>query len=132
MLPTLPQQHIEQSREPAGRRTASGVLLIRHAMNGIEPGLTLPKVLWPTSRQVSIPYTSADDEIIPVAKALFHKLYQRGKPVRLLGVRLSNLSNDAVQTSLFQNTEKKRVLYKAIDDVKNRFGGASVYRASGK
>lgn len=85
-----------------------------------------------TSRQVSIPYTSADDEIIPVAKYLFHKLYKKGKPVRLLGVRLSDLSNDAVQTNLFHNTEKKNVLYKAIDDVKNRFGGASVYRASGK
>ncbi len=85
-----------------------------------------------TSRQVSIPYTCADDEIIPVAKALFHQLYKKGKPIRLLGVRLSNLSNDAVQTNLFQNSARKNVLYKAIDDVKNRFGGTSVYRASGK
>jgi DNA polymerase-4 len=85
-----------------------------------------------TSRQVSIPFTSADDEIIPVAKDLFHKLYEKGTPVRLLGVRLSNLSEDAVQTNLFQNTERKNGLYKAIDDVKNRFGGTSVYRASGK
>jgi DNA polymerase-4 len=84
------------------------------------------------SRQVSIPYTSADDEIIPIAKDLFHKLYKKGKPVRLLGVRLSDFSNDAVQTNLFNNTERKNVLYKAIDDVKNRFGRASVYRASGK
>lgn len=85
-----------------------------------------------TSRQVSIPYTSADDEIIPVAKDLFHKLYKKGRPIRLLGVRLSDLSNDAVQTNLFQNTERKNGLYKAIDGVKNRFGGSSVYRASGK
>ncbi|MDQ2718459.1 MAG: DNA polymerase IV [Bacteroidota bacterium] len=85
-----------------------------------------------TSRQVSIPYTSADDEIIPVAKDLFHKLYKKGKPVRLLGVRLSNLSNDAIQTNLFHNTERKNVLYKAIDDVKSRFGTSSVVRASGK
>ncbi len=85
-----------------------------------------------TSRQVSIPYTSADDEIIPVAKDLFHKLYKKGKPVRLLGVRLSDLSNDAVQTNLFQNIERKNILYKAIDDVKNRFGKSSVVRAAGK
>ena len=84
------------------------------------------------SRQVIIPYTSADDEIIPIAKDLFHKLYKKGKSVRLLGVRLSDLSNDAVQTNLFNNTERKNVLYKAIDDVKNRFGRTSVYRASGK
>jgi DNA polymerase IV len=85
-----------------------------------------------TSRQASIPYTSADDEIIPVAKDIFHKLYRKGNPVRLLGVRLSDLSNDAVQTNLFQDTERKNVLYKAIDGVKNRFGNTSVYRASGK
>jgi DNA polymerase-4 len=84
------------------------------------------------SRQVSIPYTNADDEIIPVAKALFHKLYNRNKAVRLLGVRVSNLSNNAIQTNLFENTENKNVLYKAIDEVKNRFGSAAVYRASGK
>lgn len=85
-----------------------------------------------TSRQVSIPYTCADDEIIPVAKDLFHKLYKKEKPVRLLGVRLSDLTNDAVQTNLFQDTERKSILYKAIDDVKNRFGKGSVSRAAGK
>ncbi|MEP7252589.1 MAG: DNA polymerase IV [Ginsengibacter sp.] len=85
-----------------------------------------------TSRQVSIPYTSADDEIIPIAKDLFHKLYKKGRPVRLLGVRLSDLSGDAVQANLFENIERKNLLYKAIDDVKNRFGKASVVRAAGK
>ncbi|MEO9021264.1 MAG: DNA polymerase IV [Ginsengibacter sp.] len=84
-----------------------------------------------TSRQVSIPYTSADDEIIPVAKALFHKLYKKGNPVRLLGVRLSDFNNDSVQTNLFHDTQRRNVLYKALDDVKNRFGKSSVGRASG-
>lgn len=84
-----------------------------------------------TSRQASIPYTSADDQIIPIAKALFHQLYKKGKPVRLLGVRLSNFSNDALQANLFHDTERKNGLYKALDDVKNRFGKSSVVRASG-
>jgi len=85
-----------------------------------------------TSRQASIPFTSADDEIIPVAKTLFHQLYKKGKSIRLLGVRLSNFSNDALQANLFHDTEKKNTLYKALDDVKNRFGKSSVMRASGK
>jgi DNA polymerase IV len=85
-----------------------------------------------TSRQTGIANTCADDEIIPVAKGLFHKLYKKGQPVRLLGVRLSDLTNDAVQTNLFQNLERKNTLYKAIDDVKNRFGTGSVTRAAGK
>ena len=75
-----------------------------------------------TSRQTTINYTFSDDELIPVAIELFHKLYRKGTPVRLLGVRLSEFTNHAVQGSLFENREKKTNLYKAIDDVKNKFG----------
>ncbi|MEO8961416.1 MAG: DNA polymerase IV [Ginsengibacter sp.] len=85
-----------------------------------------------TSRQAGIPLTSSDDEIILVAKTLFHQLYKKGKPIRLLGVRLSDFSNDVIQTDLFNNTEKKNHLYKALDGVKNRFGKNSIVRASGK
>jgi DNA polymerase IV len=84
------------------------------------------------TRQTTIAYTCADDELIPIAKDLFHKLYKKGKPVRLLGVRLSELTNNSVQTNLFNDLERKTDLYKAIDDVKNRFGKYSVNRASGK
>ena len=83
-----------------------------------------------TSRQTTIPYTAAEDEMIPVVKNLFHKLYKKGTPVRLLGVRLSELTNNAVQTNLFGNTHKKAGLYKAIDEVKNRFGKSFLNRAS--
>jgi len=83
-----------------------------------------------TSRQTTVPYTCADDEIIPVVKELFDKLYKKGQPVRLLGVRLSELTNDAIQTNLFDDVERKTDLYKAIDNVKNRFGKNSLNRAS--
>lgn len=82
------------------------------------------------SRQTTVPYTCADDEIIPVVKELFDKLYRKGEPVRLLGVRLSELTNDAIQTNLFDDVERKSNLYKAIDNVKNRFGKNSLIRAS--
>lgn len=84
------------------------------------------------SRQTTIPYTCADDEIIPVVKELFKKLYKKGEPVRLLGVRLSELTNDAVQTNLFEDLERKTDLYKAIDNVKDRFGKSSLKRASSR
>ncbi|MES2330805.1 MAG: DNA polymerase IV [Bacteroidota bacterium] len=82
-----------------------------------------------TSRQTTIDYTLRDDELIPVAIDLFHKLYRKGKPVRLLGVRLSELTNHAVQGSLFDDAEKKNNLYKAIDDVKNRYGKTLLKKA---
>jgi DNA polymerase-4 len=85
-----------------------------------------------TSKQTTIPYTFYDDELIPKAKELFHKLWRKGQPVRLLGVRLSELTDEAVQTNLFSNVEKKSELYKAIDDIKNRFGKSSVTKAASR
>ena len=102
--------------------------------DGKTAGCIAVKIRYPdfetTSRQTTVPFTCADDEIIPVAKDLFHKLYKKGKPVRLLGVRLSELTNEAIQTNLFDNTTRKNDLYKAIDDVKNRFGKVKIKRAS--
>ena len=60
------------------------------------------------------------------------KLYKKGKPVRLIGVRLSELTGEAVQTNLFEHTEKKSELYKAIDQVKQRFGIDFLTKATGK
>ncbi len=82
-----------------------------------------------TSKQVSIDYTFRDDELIAVAKDLFNKLYRKGKPVRLLGVRLSELTNHAMQANLFDDAEKKSNLYKAIDSVKNKYGRNSLIKA---
>jgi DNA polymerase-4 len=105
---------------------------LRH--DGKVAGCVAVKIRYPdfetSSRQTTIPYTSADDEIIPVVKDLFNKLYKKGNPVRLIGVRLSELTNDAVQTNLFSDTERKADLYKAIDNVKDRFGKIIVKRAS--
>jgi DNA polymerase IV len=84
-----------------------------------------------TSRQVTIPYTFYDDELIAKAKELFHKLYRKGQAIRLLGVRLSELTAEAVQTNLFENHEKKTELYRAIDEVKDRFGKDSIVKAGG-
>jgi DNA polymerase-4 len=84
-----------------------------------------------TSRQTTIPYTFYDDELILKAKELFHKLYRKGQPVRLLGVRLSEMTGEAIQTNLFANVEKKTGLYKAIDEVKARFGKYIITKAGG-
>ncbi len=97
-------------------------------------GCVAVKIRYPdfetTSRQTTINFTSADDEIIPVVKELFKKLHKKGESIRLLGVRLSELTGNAVQTNLFSDTEKKTELYKTIDDVKNRFGKEVIKRAS--
>jgi DNA polymerase IV len=104
--------------------------------DGKVAGCIAVKIRYPdfetTSRQTTVPYTCADDEIIPVAKQLFHKLYRKGQAIRLLGVRLSELTQEAVQTNLFSDADKKSDLYKAIDEVKNRFGKNLLKRASSR
>ncbi|HRH61180.1 MAG TPA: DNA polymerase IV, partial [Chitinophagaceae bacterium] len=82
-----------------------------------------------TSKQTTINYTFRDDELIPVAIKLFQQLYKKGTPVRLLGVRLSELTNHAIQGSLFDDGIKKSNLYKAIDSVKNKFGKDALQKA---
>ncbi len=104
--------------------------------DGKVAGCVAVKIRYPdfetSSRQTTIPYTSADDEIIPVVKNLFLQLRKNGAAVRLLGVRLSDLTNDAVQTNMSNDTERKADLYKAIDEVRNRFGKVIVKRASSR
>lgn len=82
-----------------------------------------------TQKQITIDYTFRDDELIPAAIDLFHKLWHKNKPVRLLGVRVSELTNHALQNSLFDDVEKKTNLYKAIDDVKMKFGKSFLQKA---
>ena len=84
-----------------------------------------------TSRQETIDYTSLDDLLIARAKDLFNKSWQKNRPVRLLGVRFSQLIPFTMQMSLFDNRSEKLNLYKAVDNIKNQFGSKSVARASG-
>ncbi len=82
-----------------------------------------------TTKQATINFTFSDDELIVAAMQLFHQLYKSEKPVRLLGVRLSEISSHSLQGSLFDSPEKKVNLYKAIDDVKNKYGRGALKRA---
>lgn len=81
------------------------------------------------SRQETVDYTSLDDQLIARVKDLFNKLYRIGQPVRLLGVRFSQLIPFTMQMNLFNDNEEKLNLYKAVDNIKDRFGGKSIIKA---
>lgn len=83
-----------------------------------------------TSRQETIDYTSLDDLLIAKVKDLFNKSWQKDRPVRLLGVRFSQLIPFTMQMSLFDNNVGKLNLYKAVDDIKDRFGSKLVSKAA--
>jgi DNA polymerase-4 len=81
------------------------------------------------SRQETVDYTALDDVLIAKVKDLFNKSYQKGRPVRLIGVRFSQLIPFTMQMSLFENNAGKLQLYKAVDDIKERFGSKMVSKA---
>ncbi len=83
------------------------------------------------SRQVRIPYTSADHILIPKILELFRILYNRRLLVRLIGIRFSHLVPGNYQINLFEDTEEALNLYAAMDHIRERFGDKSVLRASG-
>jgi DNA polymerase IV len=82
-----------------------------------------------TSRQETIDYTALDDLLIAKVKDLFNKSYQKGRPVRLLGVRFSQFIPFTMQMSLFDNNAEKLNLYKAVDEIKNHFGTQLISKA---
>ncbi len=83
------------------------------------------------TKQVRLPYTSADHIIIPAVKELFEKLYERRMLVRLVGVRFSHLVHGNYQIHLFEDTEERMKLYQAMDLLNARYGSGSVKRAVG-
>ena len=66
-----------------------------------------------------------------LACELFDELW-KGEPVRQLGVRVSELTqNDFHQLSLFEKDyEKQRLVDQAVDSLRERFGNGSVFRSS--
>jgi DNA polymerase-4 len=82
------------------------------------------------THQITIPASHSDNLIIPELKRLFGKAYQKGRPVRLIGVRLSNLTDGAYQLGLFDSNERDGKLYEALDKLNNRFGTKTICRAA--
>jgi DNA polymerase-4 len=74
------------------------------------------------SKQMKIPYTSADHMLIPQIERLFDQLYNRRMMVRLVGVTFSDLANGNYQINMFDDSEEKLNLYQAMDLLRNRYG----------
>ena len=81
--------------------------------------------------QKRIPYTSFDHVLMPVARELFDRLYQRRMLIRLVGVRFSGLIRGTQQLNLFEDTSEMVHLYLAVDRMRRRFGADALQRASG-
>lgn len=82
------------------------------------------------TKQLKIPFTSADHVLIPKVLDVFKQLYNRRLLVRLIGVRFSHLVHGNYQINLFEDTEETVRLYNALDHIRNKYGDRSVIRAA--
>lgn len=81
--------------------------------------------------QEKIPLTAAEHILIPGMKNLFKKAWNSSRPVRLIGVRLSDLCSGSYQINLFDDNEEQIKLYQAMDTINFKYGDKTVCRASG-
>jgi DNA polymerase-4 len=84
------------------------------------------------TRQVTMSTPTNDDlEIYAAAKDLFNKTWIKGKPVRLLGVGVTQFSNPVKQLGLWDVPQPKNVnLMTAVDVLRERYGKNTIFRGS--
>ncbi len=80
--------------------------------------------------QKHIAYTACDHRVVPVVRALFHRLYQRRLSVRLVGVRFAGLIHGGQQLSLFEENQQHLCLYHTLDRLRQRYGMHIIGRAA--
>ena len=77
--------------------------------------------------------TASTKEIFSYAKELLEQMYRKGTPIRLIGVRVDDLTDkEEMQISLFQDevkNEKQEKLDKTIDKLKEKYGYNLITRA---
>ena len=83
------------------------------------------------TQQQKIALTAAEHILIPGVKNLLKKAWDQHRPIRLIGVRLSDLCTGSYQINLFEDNEERIKLYQAMDQINFKFGDKTVCRAAG-
>ena len=83
------------------------------------------------TQQEKIALTAAEHILIPGVKNLLNKAWNKHRPIRLIGVKLSNLCTGSYQINLFEDNEERIKLYQAMDQINFKFGDKTVCRAAG-
>ncbi len=76
--------------------------------------------------------TDSTEEIFKLVKVIFKEMWRR-EPIRLLGVRVTKLSDNSIyQKSLFddEKIDKQRNLDSTIDKIREKYGDSSIIRST--
>lgn len=82
------------------------------------------------TQQSVIEHTNADHLLLEKVRDIFKKSYYKNRKVRLIGIRFGSLIHGLGQINMFENTPERQDLYKAMDDIKNRFGKGLIKTAT--
>ena len=77
--------------------------------------------------------TDVTSEIYETAVELFDEMWKNGKPLRLIGISLTQITHEkSVQLSFFddEKQERSRQLDRAVDSIRNKFGSDTVTRGA--
>lgn len=83
------------------------------------------------THQEKITLTAAEHILIPGIKNLLKKVWNQHRPIRLIGVKLSNLCSGSYQINLFEDNEERIPLYQAMDKINFKFGEKTICLAAG-
>jgi nucleotidyltransferase/DNA polymerase involved in DNA repair len=74
--------------------------------------------------------TNLIDDILSAAQKMFESFYQSGQEIRLVGVRVTNFTEGAIQEDLFAPgaIARKENIHKAMDAIKDKFGEEAIHR----
>ena len=81
--------------------------------------------------QEKISLTAAEHILIPGIKRLLQRAWIKHRPIRLIGVKLSQLTRGSYQINLFDDNEGQIKLYQAMDTINFKYGDKTVCRAAG-
>jgi DNA polymerase-4 len=114
-------KYLLQLSEMVGRRAR------RYGVAGKTVHLTVRFADFTTigKQQTRKDYTNQSDKIFDEALNILDTL-EIGQPVRLLGVRITNLRYQQQQLPLFEDERRKVLATAAMDEVNDRYGGFSV------
>ncbi|MBF0409063.1 MAG: DNA polymerase IV [Candidatus Riflebacteria bacterium] len=82
------------------------------------------------SKSISISRTDREDRIFPVALKLFESLYKKRMKIRLVGVKLAEISSDGAVYTLndFLESYSSEKVADAVDRIRQKYGRNSVSR----
>jgi DNA polymerase-4 len=78
------------------------------------------------TRQCSFAPTDSLKEITATATRFFESIYDGKRKIRLIGVRLSQLQQDAAAPSLFHDYSREKKLTTAVNELKSKYGNRKI------